>query len=192
MNGTDLDDNVKDLLNTGSMGFDYLKSSNLRQTFNSPQLISDILFLKNNQLIDAFEYSFLINFLPELENINSFEDLMFKTNYYINQWENQGYLEGTKSGDISGVILAITKRSTEWWLENEDQVGLQTNQKAVPWLALDAAGAIVSGVLAGVAEYQLTGECCSDTWGVAVVGGAVVASTGLVGKVGRFIAWAWP
>jgi hypothetical protein len=101
-------------------------------------------------------------------------------------------MENTTDGDFSAIILAITKQSTEWWLENEEFIGSQSTQRAIPWLALDAAGALVSGTISAVAIYQIEGSCCGNAWAVGAVGAGVAASTGLIGKVAKGIAWLFP
>jgi len=87
-----------------------------------------------------------------------------------------------------GTILAISISSIEWWEENPDALdGLaarsELNQKSLiaPWLATDIGGAIIGGVYAGVVGNSWR----SAAYGA--LGGAVFASTGAAGRLGRWL-----
>lgn len=88
-----------------------------------------------------------------------------------------------------GVVLAIAEESYDWWSRNPDAI-ISTDGKSKAILlptivAQDVAGAIVgAGIAAG---YQLTKD--DFDWGAvgwAAAGGAVVASTGVVGRIAKW------
>ncbi|MTI89350.1 MAG: hypothetical protein FH748_15445 [Balneolaceae bacterium] len=89
-----------------------------------------------------------------------------------------------------GVILAVAEESYDWWLKNPDAIGTTEGKSKTALLpnvvAQDAAGAIVgAGIAAG---YQLTTD--DFDWGAvgwAAAGGAIVASTGVVGKIAKWL-----
>tara|TARA_R110002073_G_scaffold212799_1_gene373102 strand:- start:452 stop:925 length:474 start_codon:yes stop_codon:yes gene_type:complete len=88
-----------------------------------------------------------------------------------------------------GVVLAIAEESYDWWSKNPDAI-IPTDGKSKAVLlptivAQDVAGAIVgAGITAG---YQLMQD--EFDWGAvgwAAGGGAIVASTGLVGRIAKW------
>lgn len=85
-----------------------------------------------------------------------------------------------------GVVLAVAEESYTWWSANPDGIiNIDGKPKAVMvanFVAQDAAGAIVGAGIA--ASYQLFQD--DFDWGAvgwAAAGGAIVASTGVVGKI---------
>ena len=132
------------------------------------QLLTDILNLANENLT--------------LEELNDFIDEK------INLWESQGYTEDNHLGAYSAIVLAISKRSTEWWILNSEC--LSDIQSRWIWLATDAAGAAI-GAAAGIITHEISGSEHTDISG-SIVAGAVVGSLGLAGRVGKLISKLWP
>ena len=87
--------------------------------------------------------------------------------------------------------LAISISSLQWW-EDHALTGVSENANgrvmALPaWAALDIGGALVSGAIAASGQYTLTGEVNWEVVGWSATGGAVSSSTGVVGKIGKWI-----
>lgn len=89
-----------------------------------------------------------------------------------------------------GVVLAIAEESYDWWSRNPGAI-ISTDGKSKAILlptivAQDVAGAIVgAGITAG---YQLMQD--EFDWGAvgwAAAGGAIVGSTGLVGRIAKWL-----
>ena len=91
-----------------------------------------------------------------------------------------------------GIILAIAEESYDWWTKNPDAIFSPDGKyKAIlipNIVAQDVAGAIVgAGVAAGYQAYQNDGDFDWEAVGWGAAAGAVVASTGLVGKIARWL-----
>lgn len=100
-------------------------------------------------------------------------------------WSAQGYSVNSDKGHILAMTLAISISSIEWWKENPDVIELT---KAVPVVvANDVAGAAIGAVVAGVNSYVNTGEVSWGGVAGGAVAGAVTGSTGVVGKIGKWI-----
>jgi hypothetical protein len=163
--------------------------------------------------IDSFEYqSFtkLIDYvLANAAGSLSNADFEVKVNNLISQWEvkyadvdftqleiprtvdNPTVVDGssiafkdTPKGALSGVVLNVSKSSLDYW--DEEQILVQS--RAVPaFVGADIAGAVIGACSAGTGSYVTTGSINwkSVAWGTA--SGAVISSTGIVGKVGKWI-----
>lgn len=91
-----------------------------------------------------------------------------------------------------GIILAIAEESYEWWSKNPDAI-ISTDGKSKAILlpnvvAQDVAGAIVgAGVAAGYQLYQNDGDFDWGAVGWGAGAGAIIASTGLVGRIAKWL-----
>lgn len=134
------------------------------------------------------------NVLGKLTN-DSFE---LKFTYLIKQWEEhysnmdfssmidkkrnfKNDLEEFPTGAISGVVLNISRSSLQYWdtPETRSVVGTIVVQ--------DIVGAIIGGVSGGVGSAVIGGEW---NWGLVAWGagvGAITGSTGVVGKVSKWV-----
>jgi len=139
-------------------------------------------------IIDDFEFEQLNligrtlkgNYYGEISDYD-LEQLLHKIN---NQWLKKRYSTDSKTGQILAMSLALSLSSIDWWKENPDAFG---NAKLPPVVGADIAGAVIGGVISGVNSYINTGEV---SWGGVAVGagaGAITGSTGVVGKVGKWI-----
>ena len=148
-----------------------------------------------NKLIDEFEYESLSKLRSKV--IQSYEGEISETElkeYLINlknNWLNQGYTVDFPNGRIMAYTLAISISSLQWW-EDHALTGVSENANgrvmALPaWAALDIGGALVSGAIAASGQYTLTGEVNWEVVGWSAAGGAVSSSTGVVGKIGKWI-----
>lgn len=90
-----------------------------------------------------------------------------------------------------GVVLAIAEESYDWWSKNPDAI-ISTDGKSKAILlptivAQDVAGAIVgAGVAAGYQIYQDDGHFDWGAVGWGAGAGAIIASTGVVGRIAKW------
>ena len=90
---------------------------------------------------------------------------------------------GSEYGQILGITLSISRASIEWW-NNKNGNG---NAKIPAVVGADIAGAIIGAVSSGVGSCTTGGSVNwkSVAWGACA--GAVMGSTGIVGKVGKWL-----
>jgi hypothetical protein len=139
-------------------------------------------------IIDNFEFEQLNmigqklveNYYGEISN-TEFEQLLIKIN---NKWIAKNYSTDSETGQILAMSLSLSFSSIEWWKENPDAFG---DAKLPPVVGADIAGAVVGGVVAGVNSYILNGEVNWGAVGLGAGAGAITGSTGVVGKVGKWI-----
>ena len=93
------------------------------------------------------------------------------------EWRKLGFDPCSNEGYVSAAILGIGQHSVDYWTNyNFD------GTKAVPaWLAADVGGALVGAVVGAV------NGASGRSLGTGIVAGAIVGSTGLAGRVGRFL-----
>lgn len=82
---------------------------------------------------------------------------------------------------MTAIVLNIASSSVQWWISNPEET------KVAPWVASDAVGAVYGATVAGVSSYVQNGQVNWVSVGVGAVSGAVTGSTGVIGKVGRWI-----
>ena len=152
--------------------------------------------------IDNFERQSLINLITWCEenvtgNMTN-ETFEGKFNTLITQWENhysdtdfsslidekgefKNELKQVPAGAVSGVVLNISQSSLEYWDMPE------TKSVVATIVAQDIVGAVIGGVSGGVGSAIIGGEWNwgSVAWGAGV--GAITGSTGVVGKVSKWI-----
>lgn len=163
--------------------------------------------------IDSFEFqSFtkLIDYvLANADGSLSNTDFELKVNNLINQWEvkyadvdftqleipsTTGDLtivdspsisfKDAPKGALGGVVLNVSKSSLDYWEEEQ----LMVQSRAVPpFVGADIAGAVIGACSSGIGSYVVSGSVNwkGVAWGAA--SGAVTGSTGIVGKVGKWI-----
>lgn len=149
-----------------------------------------IFFTQISELIKA-------NLNGEIDN-NSYEQSLVDK---YNEFSNTDIEDGN---EIIGEILTISLMSCKWWRENPEaanEPGLEVpgngpshkafenNNKSfvVPVVAMDAAGALVSVGAVAINNYLNNGSVNWKAVGTGAVIGAVTGSTGIVGKVGKWI-----
>lgn len=96
------------------------------------------------------------------------------------------------AGTLLGICLAITQCSIEWWQQNPDadiysQLEKTNRTMLAPWVAADAIGALGAGVTSYLTQKARTGQVNWNAVGGAAVSGAVAGSTGIVGKVFKWL-----
>jgi len=155
-----------------------------------------IIDLKNNNLISNSEL-IKINTLQytisqAFEGNISYEDF----NLFIKDLEND-----VSENDyvLLEPISSIATYSNEWWTINEREIYLpepvgsinpgdsQYQTYVAPVVATDVGGAIVGAALAAANQYINNGKVTVGGVAVGAVGGAIVASTGIAGRIGRWL-----
>ncbi|MEM9546289.1 MAG: hypothetical protein AAGA77_09950 [Bacteroidota bacterium] len=167
----------------------FLIENQLKAEANSDRIHESLASGVTLGLIDNFEKNLLIEILNLTNENYSFEELNDFIDEKILSWEAQGYAESDHFGTYSGMVLAISKKSTEWWLTHEECL-LDESSRWV-WLASDAVGAGI-GLCVALISHELTGESNPDSVGVSIVAGAVVGSLGIAGRLGKAISKWWP
>lgn len=150
-------------------------------------LISNIQLSFDNKLIDQYEYEKLIYISQKVQehylNTISYENLEEIIKEIKGEYLKQNYSKDTKYGHLLAITLNISLYSFEWWKNNPSAL----NTKLPFWAGADIAGAIIGGANAVIGGYASTG---SVNWGSVAIGagtGAILGSTGVVGKVGKWI-----
>lgn len=139
--------------------------------------------IKNSQIISDFSYGILQDLVSSIEdNYNkllSDYDLKQKVLLLIQKVNNHGYDKESGEGTLVASILAISIHSLDFWEDNPDM--LYTDGKVAPWVAADVGGAVIGGVVAAVKS----GKAVDCLIGAGI--SAVTASTGLAGKIGKWL-----
>jgi len=101
---------------------------------------------------------------------------------------------------ILRTMIDIGIHSNEWWNNNTPDIYLPNPIGEVPYpseqyqtyalpavVGTDIAGALVGGVMSAGIQYAVNGDVNWTIVGASAVGGAIVGSTGVVGKLGKWI-----
>jgi len=132
--------------------------------------------------IDQWEFDFITE-LVSLSHTTTFPELQVYIDTKIIDWEAQGYMKNSTDGDVSGMILALSKKSTDWWIDNQEY---QTDLKLAPWVVGDAFGAAVGMAVHMGGYYSENGSmdgCCGNGIGVSMLAGAAMVSLGVGSRV---------
>jgi hypothetical protein len=111
------------------------------------------------------------------------------------QYDNLNFSKATDDGDLTGLVLAISLRSAQWWAANPTAATLDgvVQERVAPWVATDAAGALLGATVSAWTQYAQSGDVSLGRVASGAVVAAVSASTGLVGKMAkgitRFFGW---
>ncbi len=130
---------------------------------------------------------------------------------YADQWlQINSVNESSLGAQISGIILSIGLKSYQWWSENSvilydeeisfinhfETIGknagpninsnLKNHLLPVP-VGMDIAGAFIGSIGSAVAQYSVKGAINMDMVYAGALSGAVLGSTGIVGRVGRWL-----
>ncbi len=163
----------------------------LKSNDNEPSIFQLIDELKSNGQLSDNSHKILYTLTESLKSNyeGNLSDELLKSDVekLISDFDTIGFND--EEGELVGTILAISISSIEWWEENPDALnGLasrsfskQKTALIVPWLASDIAGAVVGGAIGGVRSGSWRGA------GEGALIGAVVASTGVVGRLGKWI-----
>ena len=165
-------------------------------------------------IIDDFEYE-LLSELVSLIKLNakgeiSSKELEKEVNDLISEWDTEYaatnfagldltvgsgiqvlpypkdiYMKDVPKGAVSGLILNISKNSLEYW---NTPGNIPVQSRAIPvFVAADISGALFGAVLSGVSTHLLSGEINWRAVGLGALGGAVTSSTGITGRLTKFI-----
>lgn len=103
----------------------------------------------------------------------------------ITSYDKLEYAANDKEGNNVGVVLAVTKASSEWWEQNPQAIDNTT--KALPaYLASDAGGAIVSGLSNAFIQRHTSKNFNGKSFLLGVAAGAATSSMGAVNKLVSF------
>ncbi len=152
-------------------------------------LSSEIDDLLANGVIDAFEHGKLKTLLSmargNLDGTVSNTQLEDFVQRALKDWENSNYTQNSATGQLLPIVLSISLSSIDWWKTHPSADKYKT--AALPaWAAADVAGGIVGAVSSGIVQYTITGDVNWKVVGGSAVAGAVVGSTGLVGRIAKW------
>lgn len=104
-------------------------------------------------------------------------------------WTQMQYQTDSNAGYISGYVIAIALSSIDWWeLNPECRTLMSKSTTLIPArVAADAIGAIWGATSAAIGSYVVNGEVRWGSVGYGVLSGAVAGSTGVVGKVAKWV-----
>ena len=180
---------VADKLAEKSFGSNQLKSGDIENA-NIFELIE---YLKTTNQIDVDSYDILNKLSLDLKSNyeHSLSDTLLKLNILqlIAEFNNLGYDLGSGEGEMVGTILAISIASIEWWEENPDAFGDNLKStKALPvWAGMDIVGGVIGAGMSVAIQVKVNDEVNWEIVGYSALGGAVVGSTGIIGKAGKWL-----
>jgi hypothetical protein len=173
----------------------------LLNTSGKYSLLNSINTLRSNNLVS--ENNLII--LENLNNAISNNIRGLSTSLKLEQDLISIYNSAVESKDENGGLLikqviAIGLTSCQWWRNNPDAFNINNvKERSGPFsdlnestilaqvVAMDIAGALVSSGAVALNNYINSGHVNWHAVGTGAVIGAVTSSTGLVGKVGRWI-----
>ncbi len=131
-------------------------------------------------------------------NVDNFHGLLSSSDYNSfltvlkNEYENLNFVQEPRGWELVGGAIYIARASFDWWNDHPDAGSLpviinptiSARVAAPPIWAIDASGAILGGTISALFTQKKT--TLKGTAKAAMVGG-VVASTGVVNKLGGFI-----
>lgn len=154
-----------------------------------PSLFEMIDELKSHQVISPFAEQLLLQLTNDLrDNYNKLlSDAELKASILdlIDQFNRHGFEQNSREGDLVGTILAISIASLECWESNPSL--FPSDAKIAHWVAMDISGAAVGAVSGAVVNYIRKKEFSAGAIACSAVAGAVVGSTGIVGKGAKWI-----
>ena len=87
-------------------------------------------------------------------------------------------------GALGGVVLNVSKSSLDYWEDEQ----LLVPSKALPvFVGADIAGSIIGACVSSVGSYVTAGDFNWKSVAWSAASSAIVGSTGIVGKVGKWI-----
>ncbi len=173
-------ENAMDLLENGVIIENQRFSlTEMNNKLNTDGVISELDTEITNKIIQDLN--------DNLKGIKTDKDVLNSLKEYKTIWVNSQNSISNKGGDYSSIILDISISSLNWWEENS----LEANghNKVAVWIMTDIVGAIAGADLAATAQNFLNdGEI---NWSVVAAAGlttAIASSTGIIGKVGKWLA----
>lgn len=136
--------------------------------------------LANMQLINDREVALMDDMLASLDDVEQLRAL-------TDQWESENFDISKGEGYISGAAISLALNSAEFWLENraligEDKGGLAVRVSPVH---ADVGGFIVGCTLTAIKNWESENVLAESLAGGVMTG--VVASSGIAGRIGRWI-----
>lgn len=160
----------------------FIRSSYFREQINSFNESPDIHSLEKKVLNEL-----LRGYLNDL----SWDDYKTIVDNLTEEYNNSHFIKGSPEGDVSGVLLAISNHSIQWWTEHpEAYPKSEVENRLIPaWFAADIVGAIAGGLVSGLYQMYTTGCSSSNPCdiGGGALSGALFGSTGVISRVGRWI-----
>lgn len=163
-----------------NMWEDIFPNNSMDKMLNYLRQLQTAKYIDNNERIILRD---LLTAIHQNKNdkISNYE-FAVKVNDLCHIWSNYSRLYGEEWGVMSGVILAISKSSSEWW----DQY-IYEARSASAIISADVGGAVLNGTFNAIIQYIRTRKIDIKTVGLHALGGAITSSTGLAGKVGKWI-----
>ncbi len=143
--------------------------------------------------IDEFEYTALTRIMDlaklSFDGLVSQHELMSSLEKMKKDWISNKYKIDSKAGYISGYAIAISLASMNWWEENAEAGTVESKGiNVIPvWVAADAVGAVWGAASGAIGSYVINDEVNWESVGWGALSGAVAGSTGVVGKVGKWL-----
>jgi hypothetical protein len=167
-----------------------IKGCNLDELQSVYSLIEET---REYQLIDDFEYFSLLQMADMarlcLAGSVSQDELWIFLNNMKKKWIMMKYPSDSNVGYLSGYVIAVALSSIDWWELNPESGALMTKSiNIIPaWVAADAVGALWGATSAAIGSYIVNGGVRWGSVGYGALSGAVAGSTGVVGKVAKWI-----
>ncbi|MDE6236206.1 MAG: hypothetical protein K2M56_10700 [Muribaculaceae bacterium] len=189
----DMDENYKPVLCQGLTQFkayydtDQLYNDYFVKKNGSYPIVDEFKELRNNGIIDGFEFTYIKELCEVIaqykQGIVSLTFLDNEIKMIDGKWAEHYQDVGTPQGQTLAYVLCIASSSVEWWSEQE------VHTRVVPaWVAADVGGALVGAAIEGGTQFIKFNRVTSWTnVGCKALGGAVVASTGIAGKIGKWL-----
>lgn len=148
--------------------------------------------LKSAEQISEGSYSILNRLVLDLKSNyeHSLSDAQLKLNIkkLVKEFDNLNFTDDSQEGQMIASILAISIASIEWWKENPKAFAENAKTMALPvWAAADVVGGVIGAGASALIQYKVNGEINGEIVAYSAVGGAVVGSTGIVGKAAKWL-----
>ena len=153
-----------------------------------------ILSSNNQSMLSQISNKIKENISGQISNLAFERDLVNLYNVFAQYKNEKGY-------QMIGEVFAISLKSCEWWRNNPEAFAfnnlkikeagpsqfIEDNPYVLPIVGLDAGGALVGSCSVALNNYINTGTISWSAVGTGAVIGAVTGSTGLAGRVGRWL-----
>jgi hypothetical protein len=143
--------------------------------------------MKAQGFIDQFEFNTITSLLSLVQqNHNSQLEAVQLRDEILSlrsNWNEQGYTQCSTTGRVSAIILSVSLYSVDWWIAHPNA---SNTDRVAPWIAADVAGGIY-GTVGWAMGSAYSGNFDGGNLAIAVVGGAISGSTGIVGKIARWL-----
>lgn len=165
--------------------------------------------------IDEFEYDSFVKLIDYVvanaEGSLSNDEFELKVNILISKWKqmysnvdfsqlnlprqsvgdvekveiSSPELDKIPSGSLSGVVLSVSGSSLDYW--NNEEASLEDGRALPVFVGANIAGAVIGACSSGLGSYFMSGKVDWRSVGWSAASGAITGSTGVVGKIGRWL-----